>query len=146
VSRIRARWVWNKGARYFVYMKLDPVKVEWIVKQKEKGTLTTKEIAERMGISPLWVKALWRRYREGGKVPALMRPGRRKVETSEHEREVIGRAREAYGVGAVVLERVGGRFQVRNPYTLQQDTQGPEGDGPGQERAQEEGEEEVGEV
>ena len=42
VSRIRAWWVWSKGYRYFVYMKLDPVKVEWIVRQKEEGALTNR--------------------------------------------------------------------------------------------------------
>ena len=34
-SRIRARWVWSRGRRYLVYMKLDPVKVAWIIRQKE---------------------------------------------------------------------------------------------------------------
>jgi hypothetical protein len=40
--RIRARWVWNKGYRYFVCVKLDSVKVEWIVRQKEEGALTNR--------------------------------------------------------------------------------------------------------
>jgi putative transposase len=87
-------------------MKLDPVKVEWIVKEREKGELTNSQIAERMGVSPLWVKVLYRRYRESGEVPKLMKPGRRRVEPSEQERELVRKARQAYGVGAVVLEKV----------------------------------------
>lgn len=59
-------------------MKLDPVKVAWIVRQKEKGRLTNRAIAEGVGVSPVWVKKLWRRYRTEGKVPELRRPGRRK--------------------------------------------------------------------
>jgi DNA-binding Lrp family transcriptional regulator len=57
-------------------MKLDPVKVEWIVRQKEEGALTNRAIAESMRVSPTWVKVMWRRYRELGRVPALMKPGR----------------------------------------------------------------------
>jgi putative transposase len=87
-------------------MKLDPVKVEWIVKEREKGELTNKEIAERMGVSPLWVKVLYRRYREAGEVPRIMKPGRKRVETSGQEKEAVMAARQAYGVGAVVLEKV----------------------------------------
>jgi len=58
-------------------MKLDPVKVEWIVRQKEKGELTNWVIAERMEVSPLRVKVLWKRYSRSGQVPTLMKPGRR---------------------------------------------------------------------
>jgi hypothetical protein len=32
-------------------MKLDPVKVEWIVREKGKGELAAGEIAARMGVS-----------------------------------------------------------------------------------------------
>src|SRR6266568_7686774 len=71
-STIGARWVWSRGRRYLVYMKLDPVKVAWIIRKKEKHQLTNRVIADRMGVSPGWVKKLWRRYRvEGNKVPVL---------------------------------------------------------------------------
>src|SRR5438128_10507992 len=75
-SRIRARWVWSRGRRYLVYMKLDPVKVAWIVREKEKRRLTNQVIADRMGVSPVWVKKLWRRYRIHGETPLLGKPGR----------------------------------------------------------------------
>ncbi|MGI0092101.1 MAG: hypothetical protein ACREBS_10360, partial [Nitrososphaerales archaeon] len=32
VNSIRARWIWNRGKGYFVYGKLDPIKVAWIIR------------------------------------------------------------------------------------------------------------------
>ena len=57
VSKIRARWIWTRGSRFFIYGKLDPVKVAWI-SEKEKHQFTTRTIAERMGVSSVWVKKL----------------------------------------------------------------------------------------
>jgi len=105
VKRIRSRWVWSRGKRYFVYMKLDPVKVEWIVREKGKGELAASEIAARMGVSRSWVQKLWRRYGERREVPALRRPGRRPREATEGERELIGKAHSELRCGAVVMER-----------------------------------------
>lgn len=106
VNRIRARWIWSRGVRYFVYGKLDPAKIAWIIREKEKRQLTTQTIAERMGVSSTWVKKLWRRYRVDGKIPELKEPGRKSVEASEEEKEIIGKAHQDYEVGAVVLEHV----------------------------------------
>jgi hypothetical protein len=55
---IGARWVWSRGRRYRVYMKLDPVKVTWIIAQKETGALNS-EIARGMGVSERRVQSLW---------------------------------------------------------------------------------------
>ncbi len=87
-------------------MKLDPVKVAWIIREKEKRQLTNQVIADRMGVSPVWVKKLWRRYRIHGETPVLRKPGRKPVKTSEDEKDAIVKARNEYGVGAVVLERL----------------------------------------
>lgn len=56
VNRIRSRWVWSRGKRYFVIAKLDPVKIAWIIREKQKGMLTNSTIAKHMGVSELWVK------------------------------------------------------------------------------------------
>ena len=45
-----ARWVWNRGSRYRVYMKLDPVKVAWVVAQKERDSRNST-IAASMEVS-----------------------------------------------------------------------------------------------
>ncbi len=49
-STIGARWVWSRGRRYLVYMKLDPVKVAWIIRQKEAGA-PNSAIASAMSVS-----------------------------------------------------------------------------------------------
>jgi len=59
-----------------------------------------------MGVSSVWVKKLWRRYRNDGKIPELKQPGRKFIEASEEEKEIIRKAYQDYGVGAVVLEHV----------------------------------------
>ena len=91
-------------------MKLDPVKVEWIVREKERGLLTNSVIAERVGVSPIWVMKLWRRYRTeggGGRVPELRRPGRKAApQLSERDRVAVVEARKRYKVSAVLLERI----------------------------------------
>ncbi|MHB8568570.1 MAG: hypothetical protein ACYC7D_12405 [Nitrososphaerales archaeon] len=109
VNRIRARWIWNRGKRYLVYGKLDPVKIAWIIREKEKRLLTTVAIAERMGVSSVWVKKLWRRYRvdnNSEKLPDLRKPGRKALAPSEDEKKIIQEAYEKYEVNALTLERV----------------------------------------
>jgi len=107
VSRIRARWIWSRGERYHIYGKLDPAKIAWVIREKEKGQLTNRVIAERMGISQVWVKKLWRRYKIEQKVPELGKPGRKPGPgTSEQEEAIILKAREEYKVCAFILERV----------------------------------------
>ena len=75
------------GSRTWTVIKLNRSKTAWIIRQKRKGQMTNREIAEVMGISVIWVKKLWARYRgtrpaciahpcrTGRKVKSL--PGRR---------------------------------------------------------------------
>ena len=75
------------GSRTGTVIKLNRSKTAWIIRQKRKGQMTNREIAEVMGISVIWVKKLWARYRgtrpaciahpcrTGRKVKSL--PGRR---------------------------------------------------------------------
>ena len=107
INRIRARWIWRRGKRYFIYGKLDPVKVAWIIREKKKCQLTNQVIAQRVGVSAIWVKKLWSRYRAEGKVPELRKPGRKSSgEISDEERAIIFKAREEYKVCAFILERI----------------------------------------
>ncbi len=107
VSRIRARWIWSRGGRFYVYGKLDPAKIAWIIREKEKGQLTNRIIAERMRVSEIWVKKLWRRYKIEQKVPELGKPGRKPGPgTSDEEKAIILKARSEYKVCAFILERV----------------------------------------
>ncbi|MGI0047735.1 MAG: hypothetical protein ACREBB_11200, partial [Nitrosotalea sp.] len=36
-GRIRSHWVLSRGKRYHVMAKLDPVKISWIIRQKQNG-------------------------------------------------------------------------------------------------------------
>ena len=118
VSRIGARWIWSRGERCLVIGKLDPVKVAWIIREKERRQLTNRVIAERMGVSAIWVLKLWRRYRAEGKVPELGKPGRRPGEgISDEEMAIILRARSEYKVSATLLERIiDGEYSVHIPH------------------------------
>ena len=103
--RIRARWVWSRGRRYLVYVKLDPVKVAWIIRQKENGA-RNETIARSMGVSVRRVQSLYSSYMRTGSVPELGRPGRKRIEPSEDERRIIEEAHKEHEAGAVLLERV----------------------------------------
>jgi putative transposase len=83
------------------------VKVAWIIRQKQNGQLTNALIARSMGVSEVWVKKLWARYRKTG-ICELGKPGRprkKQYVSSELKRTVM----EAYGsfrVSACYLERL----------------------------------------
>ena len=88
-------------------MKLDPVKIAWIVREKEKGVLTNRMIAERTGVSTVHVKKLWRRCRTEGRLPQLRKPGRRPSPgLTDGERETVVAARKEFKASAVLLERI----------------------------------------
>jgi putative transposase len=105
VQTIGARWVWSRGRRYPVYVKLDPVKVAWIIGQKEKKAKNAL-IASSTKVSVRRVQRLWSSYRANGIVPELGRPGRKRVEPSGAELRMIAKAYREHEVGAVMLERI----------------------------------------
>jgi len=86
-------------------MKLDPVKVLWIIRQKEMGT-RVGEIARAMNVSERRVQELWSEYRASGEIPSLKRPGRKRIATSDEERRLIETAYTKYRVNALTLERI----------------------------------------
>ena len=79
-------------------MKLDPVKVAWIIRQKETGALNS-EIAHAMNVSERRVHGLWSAYRATGEVPSLKRPGRKRVGASDEERRIV---EEAYAMALTI--------------------------------------------
>ncbi|MFN3654854.1 MAG: DDE-type integrase/transposase/recombinase, partial [Candidatus Nitrosotenuis sp.] len=86
--------------------KLDPVKISWIIRQKQKGA-PNKTIAEAMNVSQRWVQVLWSRYRKDRIIPLLKRPGKRPVPTTEDEKNLTYKAwRENDAPCAVIPERI----------------------------------------
>ena len=63
-------------------------------------------IAESVGVSEIWVKKLWSRYRTDGTIPEPKRPGRKPVEISDGERDTIVRAYNEHKACAIILERI----------------------------------------
>jgi transposase len=59
-----------------------------------------------MGVSSVWVKKLWRRYRIDGRIPELKKLGRRCVEATDEEKKLIHDAYTEYEVNALILEHV----------------------------------------
>ena len=64
--------------------KLDPVRIEWIVKEAAKGQLTQSQIADQMGISTRYVRKLYAKYKATGKVPVFGSPARPKISTGSN--------------------------------------------------------------
>ena len=85
-------------------MKLDPVKVEWIVKERLKGRKNTV-VASSMGVSTRRVQEILSEYRRTGAIPPLRRPGRKVVVAPSEERELISRAYGEQRASACPLER-----------------------------------------
>lgn len=57
------QWRYIGKHRIRVMKKLDKSKVNWIIQEKRKGAKTNKQIADSMGVSVIWIKKLWSRYR-----------------------------------------------------------------------------------
>ncbi len=68
--------------------KLDPVKVSWIIRQKELG-MRNEDVAQYMKISVRWMQKLYYTYRSSGDIPILEKPGRpRRIVTEEMTKTV----------------------------------------------------------
>lgn len=84
--------------------KLNERKIEWIIREKTNGEITTKNIAKIQKISESRVYQIWRQFKKTGNIPLLRKTGRKKKEIPKHEVDLILKAHEKYKAGAVVLE------------------------------------------
>jgi len=85
-------------------MKLDPAKVEWIVRRRERGE-SNRVVASAMKISERRVQEIFSEYRRTGEIPRLMKPGRRMVQDTEEERDEVKGFYAKYRGNALSLER-----------------------------------------
>jgi len=76
------------------------------------------------------VQQLYRIYRKTGIIPTLRRPGRPKVQTTEHERRAIKEAYDRFRMCACYLEKALSAHGVRINQS-QPNPQGSQGGGPG---------------
>ena len=85
--------------------KLDPIKVSWIIKQKENG-VKNADVAYSMKISTRWVQKLYSRYRNSGNIPILGKPGRPKRIITYQMKCIVESAFEKFRCSAVFLEKI----------------------------------------
>lgn len=103
-------------------VKLTDRKIRWIVREKEKGVLSTGDIARLQNVSESRIRQLWCQYRQSGRqVPSLSSPGRPCRAIIQEEisavlgTSVLGTYRE-YPCNAVTLERVLNRHGLKVPH------------------------------
>jgi transposase len=107
--RLGSRFVWSRGKRYHIMAKLDPIKIAWIIRQKENG-MPNQQIANSMKVSIRWIQKLHSRYRSTGIIPVLKHPGRPKRRITEQEASMVSSAFEKYRCCAVFLEKTIEKF------------------------------------
>lgn len=87
-------------------VKLNPKKIKWILKQKERGGLSTAQIAKIQRVTPRRVKQLWQEYRNTGEVPVLKEAGRPSEVVISSKIEAVLRAHSKYKLSACLLEPI----------------------------------------
>jgi hypothetical protein len=84
-------------------MKLNPRKIHWIIRQKQKG-VTTKQIALDMKISRRRVQQIWKIYVESKQDPAIGESmGRPRKPFDDREAQVVSEGYRLYRFGARML-------------------------------------------
>jgi putative transposase len=90
------------------YMKkLNQKKVRWIVREMKKGDRSVYRIAKIMGVTPRWVREIYRVYQRTGQYPYPGKPGRKSRPVSIEERRLILDVRSDHPIsGAVAVEKI----------------------------------------
>jgi hypothetical protein len=86
-------------------VQIDPVKVAWIIRQKENG-VRNSVIAGAMKVSVRRVQKIYSLYRATEAIPELKRPGRKSIEPSQDEMDLITNAYNEHRTGALIIERI----------------------------------------
>lgn len=86
--------------------KLNKRKLEWIVREMDKGELSVSQIARQQGITRQWVNHVYKRYKKEGLLPLPLRPGRTPIPICKAEVSLIKSFKQEYCVGAVNLETI----------------------------------------
>ena len=72
----------------------------WVVKQKEKGILTDKEIADAQNVSRMTINNLWRNYKQNGLRVLEEKPLGRKVDKipSRIKQAILEKRKQGFGI------------------------------------------------
>lgn len=86
--------------------KLTQLKIRWIIREMKKGQLSVYRIAKQQGVTPRWVRELYKRYLETGEYPYPTRVGRKPVPISEEDRRTVLDIRREHPLCAGMLELI----------------------------------------
>jgi len=87
--------------------KLNQKKVRWIVREMNKGDRSAYRIAKIMGVTPRWVREIYRVHQQTGQYPYPGKPGRKPRLVSIEERRLILDVRSDHPIsGAVAVEKI----------------------------------------
>jgi putative transposase len=87
-------------------VKLNKRKVEWFIREFEKGELSKYQIAKQLKVSRQWLNRLYDEYKRTGELPVPGKPGRPGAPIIQAEIDLIGAYKEEYGCGATNLETI----------------------------------------
>ena len=97
--------------------KLNQKKVRWIVKEMKKGDRSAYRIAKTMGVTPRWVREIYRVHQRTGQYPYPDKPGRKPIPISNEEKTLVVNVREEYPIsGAIALEKILDRRGIHIPH------------------------------
>lgn len=97
--------------------KLNVRQIRWILRRMHEKKMKVEDIAEQQGVTPQWARKLVVKYKD---VPirniVLKKPGPKAKPISPEEAENVRRAKETYGLGAVLLEQILAEEGQRMPH------------------------------
>ncbi|MEA3421129.1 MAG: IS481 family transposase, partial [Acidobacteriota bacterium] len=97
--------------------KLNRRKVKWIVREMDKEELSVYWIAKIQGVTPQWVRRIYKMYHETGQYPYPKKPGRKPKPITIEERGIVLQTRKEHPVvGAVTIEKILDEKGVHMPH------------------------------
>ncbi len=93
------------GTAILPMRKLTQGKIAWIIDAMERGDRSVYSIAKHAGVSPQWVRVMWRRSGYGLEVPMLRKTGRPGKEVTDEDKSFIVECERRHRLNPIALER-----------------------------------------
>ncbi len=99
-------------------MKLTDRKIRWMIREKIKGILSTRDIARLQSVTESRVRQLWSEYGKSGIIPSLNKPGRPRRIVSNEEVSAVIAMHKMYPCNALLLEDMLERDGIKIPHNI----------------------------
>ena len=86
--------------------KLNQKKIRWIINEVNKGERSIYRIAKTQGITPRWVREIYRNFNKTYRYPYPKKSGRKPKPVSEDEKRIVLEVRQHHPLSAVTLEKI----------------------------------------